>query len=77
MRLAFTSACFAGLPNRLLFFVTMHLSLNPEWLATARCLRHVPKTARNAWGALAYFQGSDVVQSPWGWPTRGVVARRP
>ena len=30
VRLAFTSACFAGLPNRLLFFFAMHLSLNPE-----------------------------------------------
>ncbi len=77
MRLAFTSACFAGLPKRLLFFFATSLSLNPEWLASARCLRHVPKTACNAWGALAYFRGSDVVQSPWDWPTRGVVARRP
>ena len=76
VRLAFTSACFAGLPKRLLFFFATSLSLNPEWLASARCLRHVPKTACNAWGALAYFWGSDVVQSPWDWPTRGVVARR-
>ena len=48
MRLAFTSACFAGLPNRLLLFFAIDFSLNPEWLATARCLRHVPKTVCNA-----------------------------
>ena len=77
MRLAFTSACFAGLPKRLLVFFATSFSLNPEWLATARCLWMFSKPLLVQGRAVAYFRGSDVVQSPWGWPTRGVVARRP
>ena len=64
VRLAFTSACFAGLPKRLLFFFGTSFSLSPEWLATARFLWMFPKPRLVHGGALAYFRGSDVVQSP-------------
>ena len=58
MRLAFTSACFAGLPKRLLFFFATSFSLNPEWLATARCLWMFSKPLLVHGCALAYFRGN-------------------
>ena len=58
MQLAFTSACFAGLPKRLIFFFATNISLSPKRLATARCLRMFPKPLPVHGCALAYFRGN-------------------